>query len=105
MNISKLVPLYEQVLLLEISEGFLKKQVERLNKQNVYVEPETIKQMILRFEQLKNSANTKLEIKRMIETGIDNKDIKAVNPQDNKRIENLKKSPWSLEFYNFAELE
>ena len=105
MNISKLVPLYEQVLLLEISEGFLKKQVERLSKQNVYVEPDTIKQMILRFEQLKNSANTKLEIKRMIETGIDNKDIKAVNPQDNKRIENLKKSPWSLEFYNFAELE
>jgi hypothetical protein len=105
MNISKLIPLYEQVLLLEISEGFLKKQVERLSKLNVYVEPETIKQMILRFEQLKNSQNTKIEIKNIIERGIENGDIKGETPQDKKRIENLKKAPWSLEFYNFENLE
>ena len=104
MNITNLVLLYEQVIL-EYSEGFLKKQIERLQKQNVHVEPETIKQMLQRFDQLKTAGNTKQEIKNIITTDIESGIIKAKNPKDQKRIDNLKSSPWNVEFYDFPELE
>ena len=104
MNITNLALLYEQVIL-EYSEGFLKKQIERLQKQNVHVEPETIKQMLQRFDQLKTAGNTKQEIKNIITTDIESGIIKAKNPKDQKRIDNLKSSPWNVEFYDFPELE
>lgn len=104
MDISKLVPLYEQVIL-EYSEGFLKKQTERLQKQNIHATPETIKAMLQRFDQLKTANTTKQEIKNIIETDIENGTIRAKNPKDQKRVDNLKKSPWNVEFYDFEELE
>lgn len=104
MNITKLALLYEQVIL-EYSEGFLKQQIERLQKQNVHATPETIRQMLQRFDQLKTAGNTKQEIKNIITTDIENGTIAAKNPKDQKRIDNLKKSPWNVEFYDFSELE
>jgi hypothetical protein len=104
MNITNLVLLYEQVML-EYSEGFLKQQVERLQKQNVHATPETIKQMLQRFDQLKTAGNTKQEIKNIITTDIESGIIKAKNPKDQKRVDNLKRSPWNVEFYDFPELE
>jgi hypothetical protein len=104
MNITNLVLLYEQVML-EYSEGFLKQQVERLQKQNVHATPENIKQMLQRFDQLKAAGNTKQEIKNIITTDIESGTIKAKNPKDQKRIDNLKRSPWNVEFYDFPELE
>ena len=105
MDISKLVPLYEQIIL-EYSEGFLKQQVTRLQRQNIHITPETIKQMLQRFDQLKTPSNTRQEIKRIIETDIKDGTIKATeSPKDIKRVESLKKAPWNVEFYNLNELE
>ena len=105
MDISKLVPLYEQIIL-EYSEGFLKQQVTRLQPQNIHITPEAIKQMLQRFDQLKTPSNTRQEIKRIIETDIEDGTIKATQrPKDIKRVESLKKAPWNVEFYNLNELE
>jgi len=105
MDISKLVPLYEQIIL-EYSEGFLKQQVTRLQPQNIHITPEAIKQMLQRFDQLKTPSNTRQEIKRIIGTDIEDGTIKATQkPKDIKRVESLKKAPWNVEFYNLNELE
>lgn len=104
MDISKLTLLYEQMVV-EYSEGFLKRQIERLQKQSIHTTPETLRQMLNRFDQLKTAPNTKQEIKRIITTDIENGNIAPTNPKDQRRIENLKKDPWNVEFYNFPELE
>jgi hypothetical protein len=105
MNIDKgLTLIYEQILL-EYSQGFIYKEIQRLKKMaGNLVDVEAIKSKINRFDQLK-TGGSKNELERRMREWIDNGTIKAKDEKDQQRIEKIKKNPLMIEFYSWEDLE
>lgn len=134
MNVKKLVPLYEQVIL-EYSEGFIKQQIARLKPQaGPYVTEQSIRNRLVRFDQLKTGAS-RAALVQVLNDAIANgtiapdtgrmspeememlkkEDPKELDPmqrvaltkyqKDVERIEKLKKNPIEVTFYNWKDLE
>lgn len=113
-TVKALYEAYQQIILNEYSESFIKQQIDRLKKTaGAHVTDDTLRFYITRFDQIKTSKTA--ELKELIKSRIENKDpiftapaMVREHPQFGKirkQFEQLQSNPLQLEFYNWKQLE
>lgn len=98
--------IYEQrILLNEYSEGFIKKEIQRLRPQVPRtISDDEIRQTIVRFDQLKTSKETGIRIKNIIQDIVPAENSRSPE-REAARIEKLKKTPFDVTLYTWKDLE
>lgn len=97
--------IYERILLNEYSEPFIKKEIIRLRRQvPPQITNDTIKQTIVRFDQLKTGIRSGERLKEIINE-LQPDEQAQDNERELQRIEKLKKSPFEITLYSWKDLE
>lgn len=101
----KLKCLYERILLKEYSEGFINKEILRLQRQaGPLVATDTIRSTIERFDQLKTNQGSFTTLKNLINGDAFQEKI-GDTPIDRVRKEKIKKNPQELTLYTWKDLD
>ena len=101
---NELERIYERVLLNEYTEGFIKRQVERLQRQARGIMPDVIERAIKRFDEIKTNQGSFNVLKNLI-NGDNFLKKEGDTDKDKVRKEKIKNNPKELTLYNWSDLD